>query len=433
MRESNKKEFKEIYSNSIKKEIVAFANSEGGQIYIGIDDEGRVIGIENADEAMLRITNIIRDSIKPDITMFVNCTLEKVDEKDIVLISIEQGSNKPYYLAEKGMKPSGVYVRQGTSSAPASEEAIRQMIKETDGDVFEKMRSINQELSFSETRRAFESNHMEFSEVQYQTLGIVDGAHEYTNLGLLLSDQCPYTIKCAVFEGDDSNDFQDRREFGGPLLKQLRDVFEYIELHNKLKSNFVGLYRIDQREFPEEAVREALLNCIVHRDYSFSDSTQIRLYQDKIEFVSIGGLLKGIELEDVLMGMSICRNKKLAEVFFRLNLIESYGTGLDKIQKSYKNNNSEPEILSTKNIFKIVLPKLLRENSSKNSMGSVISDEEEKILKYAGTHNDFSRTDIDKLLRTSQPTSSRLLKKMIEKGLLESHGNSKNTRYNLKK
>ena len=248
-----------------------------------------------------------------------------------------------------------------------------------------------------------------------------------------MSDQCPYTIKCAVFEGDDSNDFQDRREFGGPLLKQLRDVFEYIELHNKLKSNFVGLYRIDQREFPEEAVREALLNCIVHRDYSFSDSTQIRLYQDKIEFVSIGGLLKGIELEDVLMGMSICRNKKLAEVFFRLNLIESYGTGLDKIQKSYKNNNSEPEILSTKNIFKIVLPKLLRENSSKNSMGSVISDEEEKILKYAGTHNDFSRTDIDKLLRTSQPTSSRLLKKMIEKGLLESHGNSKNTRYNLKK
>lgn len=124
--------------------------------------------------------------------------------------------------------------------------------------------------------------------------------------------------------------FKDRREFGGSLMKQMNDIYEYIDFRNQTRATIEKLSRIDVRDYPEIAVREALLNLLVHRDYSYSASALISLYDDRIEFVSIGGLMPGIDLEDVLAGLSVCRNQNLANVFYRLHLIEAYGTGLTK-------------------------------------------------------------------------------------------------------
>lgn len=426
--ESEKIELKEILVDEVKKEIVAFANSEGGKIYIGIKDDGTVVGLDNPEEISLQATNMIRDAIKPDVTMFAKCSIASMDDKEILVIDVEQGTNKPYYIARNGMKPSGVFLRQGVSSAPASEDAIRQMIKETDGDIFENMRSMNQELTFGYAKKIFEEKNLEFTEMQYQTLGIVNQNLEYTNLGLLLSDQCPYSIKCAVFADEDSYDFQDRNEFSGSVLKQLNDTFEFIKIHNRLKSTFEGLYRIDQNDFPEGAVREALLNCIVHRDYAYSASTQVRIYPNKLEFVSVGGLLKGISLEDVLAGLSICRNKKLADLFFRLKLIESYGTGLGKIENAYKTNFEKPSIVANNNSFKIELPALTQNIIAESDN---TSDYENKIIMYANKHGMFSRVEMEKLLNLSQATVNRILKAMVIEGKLKKEGNGKNTRYKL--
>lgn len=141
-------ELKETIVEDIKKEITAFANSEGGTLYIGINDQGEVVGVEDVDEVMLQASNMIRDAIKPDVTMFVNYVHEQLEQKDIIKITVQKGTDSPYYIAKKGLRPEGVYVRQGASSVPASEHAIRRMIKETDGDTFEVMRSLNQELTF---------------------------------------------------------------------------------------------------------------------------------------------------------------------------------------------------------------------------------------------------------------------------------------------
>lgn len=193
-----------------------------------------------------------------------------MEDCQVVAVHILRGTNRPYYLAGKGLRPEGVYVRRGTSAYPASEEAIRQMIKETDGDSCEQMRCLNQDLTFKAAEEEFARRNVAFGSEQKKTLGLLNSEDLYTNLGLLLSDQCPHTVKAAVFEGIGQSVFRNRKEFTGSLLKQMNEVYEFIDFHNQLHASFEKLYRIDTRDYPEEAVREALLNSLVHRDYAIS-------------------------------------------------------------------------------------------------------------------------------------------------------------------
>ena len=303
-------ELKREYTTDIKKEIVAFANTDGGDVYIGISDDGKVEGVAHPEKVLSQVTNTIRDGIRPDLTMFTNCRIKSVEGRKIVAISVTRGTARPYYLTEKGLKPSGVYVRHATSSNPASEEAIRRMIKETDGDRFERARSMEQELTFNTAKKEFAKRNTGFGENQMKALGIMNADGLYTNLGLLLSDQCVHTIKIACFEGVRKSEFKDRREFEGSILRQLQDSYDYIGMFNKLHAAYSGLERVERRDYPEVAIREALLNAIVHRDYSFSGSTLISIFEDRIEFVSLGGLVSGLSIADIMNGASQARNEK---------------------------------------------------------------------------------------------------------------------------
>jgi ATP-dependent DNA helicase RecG len=245
-KETHTIELKREFIPDIKKEVVAFANAESGVIYVGIDDNGEVIGVESSEKVMLQIMNMLRDSIKPDITMFTSCDVINIDSKEVIEIAVQRGTNMPYYISDKGLKLTGVFVRQGTASAPASENAIRNMIKETDGDKFEEIKSFNQDLTFEDTLREFKRRGLELTEVQMRTLGFISLDNIYTNLGLLLSDQCTHTIKVAVFSGVSKSEFKDRREFEGSLLKQMTTAYEFIDLINKTRAEFVGLERIDK-------------------------------------------------------------------------------------------------------------------------------------------------------------------------------------------
>ncbi len=202
-------------------------------------------------------------------------------------------------------------------------------------------------MTFEYANLEFQSNNLNFNQAHMKTLGVQDNEGLYTNLGLLLSEQCIHNIKVACFEGEDKNIFKDRRKFSGSILKQLSDSFKYIDLFNKTKATFAGLTRIDKRDYPPEAIREALINSIVHREYSFSGSTLINIFDDLIEFVSLGGLVPGLALEDIMIGVSQCRNEKLANIFYRLKLIEAYGTGISKIIASYNNSANKPVINAT--------------------------------------------------------------------------------------
>ena len=443
-RESETVELKEVVVDDIKKEIIAFANCDGGKLYIGVRDDGTVIGLDNADSVSLQISNMVRDAIKPDITMFLHYETIVENGKNVVAVDIQRGTDRPYYLAKKGMRPEGVYVRQGYSSVPATDTAIRRMIKETDGDRFEAMRCLNQDLTFEATKKEFELRKTDFGPQQMRTLKLIDQDGLYSNLALLLSDQCVHTIKVAVFQGTDQTIFKDRREFTGSLMQQMNEVYDFIDFRNQTRATIEKLYRVDVRDYPEVAVREALLNLLVHRDYSFSASAFISIYEDRIEFVSIGGLMPGIDLEDVMVGISVCRNQDLANVFYRLHLIEVYGTGMGKIMKAYESMQVKPVIETTKNAFKIILPNINAKYETENATVKTksdtpvtvhtekeLSDEEEKILEYARKYGAITRNDVIGLLEVSASTAARVIRKMVKTNLLEQKGKARNTHYTI--
>ena len=423
-------EFKVQFTEEIYKEVIAFANTDGGIIYVGIDDNGNVIGLNDVDKEYTRITNGIRDAIMPDVTMFVRFTIQ---ENKVVRITVNEGTNKPYYLKGKGLKPSGVYVRQGTSSASASPEKIRQMIKESDGDNFEEMRSMNQELTFTAASDAFQKYGVDFSKEKYRVLGITHNNDSlYTNLAMIISDQCRHTVKVAVF-GDEANTmFRDSREFSGSIFKQLEDTYRYLMLCNNNASTFEGLKRIDKYDYPEEAIREALLNAIVHRDYGFSGSIIININDKEAEFISIGGLLPGLMPDDIRSGISQPRNKNLAEIFHRLHLIESYGTGIRKIYSLYSNCSAQPRIEVTNNTFKIVLPNMNKIDLSESSNKTPTTPQMCLILDHIANNGYITDDEIGSLLCLKKTRIFTLTKQMRELGLIVVNGRGKNKKYLLK-
>lgn len=444
-RESETVELKESVVDDIKKEIIAFVNCDGGRLYVGVRDDGTVAGIENPDEAALQISNMARDTIKPDVTIFLQYETLEENGKQIIAVDIQRGTQRPYYISRKGMRPEGVYVRQGYSSVPATDTMIRQMIKETDGDRFEAMRCLNQELTFEATEKEFKLCNVDFGRQQRRTLKLVDQDGIYSNLALLLSDQCAHTIKVAVFQGNDQSVFKDRREFTGSLMRQMNEVYDFIDFRNQTRATINKLLRTDVRDYPETAVREALLNMLVHRDYSFSASALISIYTDRIEFMSVGGLLSGIELEDVLAGLSVCRNQSLADVFYRLRLIEAYGTGLKKMMAAYADEREKPIIKTTKNSFKVTLPNINAKYNTDirvTSRGEVASsfpvpdeekgyDDERTIWELARSRGKITRSDVEKQLEVSASTASRILRRMVKNKILIQCGQARSTKYTL--
>lgn len=433
--ESERIEYKSQMIDDIYKEVIAFANTDGGVIYLGIDDKGDLVGIDNVDETYTRLTNGIRDAIAPDVTMFVRYVLQ---ENKVIQIEVGEGSYKPYYLKSKGMKPTGVYVRQGTSSVQASPDQIRQMIKASDGDTYEDARSLEQELTFHAAATAFDRYGVEFSVEKYRALGMTQN-DIYTNLALLLSDQCHHTTKIAVFKDELCTEFRDSKEFGGSVFQQFEDAVNYLALCNKTVSTIKGVVRTDKQDYPEEALREALLNALVHRDYGFSGSIIINVNDSKMEFISLGGLLPGLSTEDIRIGVSQPRNKKLAEVFHRLRLIESYGTGIRRIFKLYETCPVQPTIEATAHAFKIVLPNM-------NAVGPghehtpaavskapvTISPQMKTVLDYLEEYGEMTDEDLQDLLNIKKTRAYLLARQMNEGGLLEIVGRGSSKKYKLK-
>ena len=432
MQETERIEFKRMVTDDIAKEVIAFANAEGGAIYIGVADDGTPVGLADFDAEYTRLTNIIRDAVLPDVTVFVHYT--KMDG-DWIRVDVNEGSSKPYYLKKHGLKPSGVYVRQGASAAPASSEKIRQMIKDSDGDTFEALRSLEQDLTFTAAEETFARYHVEFDPSKTIALGLENPRdHQYTNLALLLSDQCKHTVKIAVFADLDNTEFRDQKEFGGSLFRQLDDTYQYLRLCNRTASRIEGLERVDTPDYPEEALREALLNALVHRDYSFSGSIIINVNDARIEFISLGGLMPGLSLEDIRSGISQPRNRNLAEVFHRLRLIESYGTGIRRIFHLYKGCPVAPEIHVTPNAFRLVLPNQNRNPSelSHSSAGAPQAGHNPQqlmILKAIPENGSITEPQVMELLHVKKTRAYTVLREMVRSGLLVATGRGVTKKY----
>ena len=454
-KESETTEFKRTFGANIGKEVVAFANTHGGSLFIGVEDDGTVSGVENAGDTVLQVTNCLRDSIRPDVMPFVSVREDAIGGKAVVAVHVNRGTRRPYHLASKGPRPEGVFVRQGSASVPASEAAIVRMIKETDGDSFEDALSLEQNLTFDVAKREFEMRDTPLGESHMRTLGMVNAEGLFTNLALLLSDQCPPFVKVAVFQGrKDDRTFvaRDRKEFSGSLFQQLNDAYAYVDFRNGTAAKYSGLHRTDARDYPEEALREALVNAVVHRSYELNAPTLIKLYDDRLEITSPGGLPSGIAMEDLELEISIQRNPKLANVFYRLQLIEAYGFGIQMIKAAYRDSALAPTIDVTPNFFRMTLPntngtdpdgasedntddagaQLLPQDDATSDAASPNPTLSERVTSFARRQNaPFRRKDVEQALGIGRSTAGNVLRELVAGNVLDASGEGPSRTYRL--
>jgi ATP-dependent DNA helicase RecG len=433
MIESSQIEFKREYTNKINIVLLSFLNADGGTLYIGIDNAGKAVGVDDADSLLLKTINSFRDSVIPDPTGYITANPVKRGGKTVIEVIVERGEMIPYCLKSHGLVPKGVYVRVGNESVPASREHIRQMIRDnSDGKFIEEL-SPEQKLTFNYASKLFEEKDIVFGKTQKQTLGLIRADGRFSNLALILSDQCPYSIKAAIFQGTTKEQFKDRKEFSGSVFKQIDECLAYLNVYNKIASSFEGAYRVDHPDYPVIVLREALLNAVIHRDYYIDGSILVSMFENRLEIMSLGGIMPGVTKELMLAGVSVPRNEKLAAVFHRIKLIEAYGTGIPRIFDSYAEYDRTPEIPITNDGFLISLPNLNYAASigTSSKLKSKNSSKSEQLITEKFNGQTFSKEQAAETLGMSVSGAYKLLARMSERELLSQTKSGKQIIYSV--
>ncbi len=418
MLENTVVEWKREYNQKGRNTMLAFLNTEGGTLYIGISDDGTIYGVEgDVDFEARKVATSFRDAVTPDPSGYFKVEPEMRDGKSVIVATVERGSAVPYCYASYGLVPQGVYVRVGSNTVTAAREHIRQMIKDNGTGQFIVELSIDQGLTFEYAEKTFAEKDIGFGERQKQSLGLIRPDGRYTNLALLLSDQCPYTTKAAIFEGTTKEKFKDRKEFTGSLFKQMDDVLAYLHVYNRVHGAIEGAYRVDYPDYHDVVLRESYINALIHRDYYIEGSILVSMFDDRLEIMSLGGAMPGVTHDLMLTGVSVARNEKLAQIFYRLNIIEAFGTGIPRIFSSYGDKAVKPEIPVVDGGFLIRLPNL-NYHADKVADENMTAGSSERRLLMAFPDESFTKEDAAEALNMTVSGAYKVLRRMKEQGLI---------------
>jgi ATP-dependent DNA helicase RecG len=391
---------------------------------------------------MLQIVNELRSKITPDIMVCSNIAVDNLGDKQVIHITVTPGGATPYYLKSKGPVPDGVYVRRGLSSVHASREAITQLLLRGLNYSWEDAECPFQELTFEQSRSVFRRHNLSLEQNNMMTLGFYNDRQKYTNLAYAFSDQFAYSVKIARFTGNNKMEFLDRRELSGSLLQLADSVYDYVSMFNSLPAKIVEKYRVEQHDYPDVAIRELIYNMLIHRNYIIQASSFINIYDDRMEFLSLGGLVSGVTKQSLYDGVSVPRNAKIANIFYRLNLIEAYGTGLLRIIESYNQKSAKPLILPTESEFRVILPNENYGLGIKENLPEGLTQEQQKIyatiakksheneiLENSGGFCGLSKEELQNLTGQTKDSVRRSLEKLIRLELVKKVGAGRATRY----
>ena len=448
-------------SEKYMKTIVAFANTQGGKLIVGIDDKTHeIVGVTNEIlfQLMDGIANAISDSCMPQIIPDIEP--RTIDGKTVIIVSVEAGKNRPYYLKSKG-KENGTYIRVAGTSRQAFPEKIRELEMEGARISWDELTCVGYPVSKEATEKLC-SNIENFREkagmtersvkkeqlINWKILKQSEGQLLATNAyALLTSDYFPFSkTQCAVFKGTDRAVFLDKREFTGPIYTQIEEAVDFVLRNIRLGATIDGLVRKEKYELPPEAIREMIINAHCHRNLLDESCIQVAVYDDRLEVTSPGGLYNGLTYEEVMNGHSKIRNKAIANIFSQMGLVEAWGSGIKRIFDAAKEYDlPEPKFQEFDNMFRV---ELFRNNSMTES-GKEAGESSEKVRRRDGEGSDIIRgyelSDTQKkivnlLLYDRQLSAAKIaeqlgmgsrsieknIKKLKELGILIRHGSPKN-------
>lgn len=420
LKENTQLELKERMSNSVLKTISAYANFGDGKIMIGIKDDGSVIGVDDVKTVRLSIEHTINDSISPRPEYSIHEVL--LEEKPVVEINVRRGRNVPYLY--KG----SAYRRMDTSTSEIQEAELFDLMLQKRNLTYDALESKQQALTFTTLERLL---HEKLGITQTDqnvliSLGLFKDGKFNTAAELLSEDNdLGNTALDIIRFGETTSIFLDRiRLEKGSVLVQYQKALDLYDQYYKPVQVIEGMERITKIRIPESAYREAVANAIIHRDYLAAGNIQIAMFQDRITVSSPGGLPQGITRENYLNDLvSVPRNPILAGVFFRLGIIELFGTGIVRIKDAYADYAVKPFFKIDQTRIEVTLPVI--------PIDGILSDSE-KILSELAMHRVLSRSRAEQLTGKSKAQVIALLDQLIQAKKIVRIGSGPATRYQLK-
>ena len=426
------------------KTVSAFANGIGGSIYFGVSDDRIVVGLDNPQQAAEQISEIIKVRIEPAIK---NIVLEplRVDGKEILRVQISAGMNTPYYYTGDGNKAA--YYRIGNESAPAPAAVLNELL----------MKGLNQTFDALETKYRFSDYSYTLFEAtykqktgnsidkpkDYQSFNMVSSNDTLTFVGALFADQSPIyqsRVFCTRWNGLKKGglyvDALDNDEFQSNAISLLTDALKFVRHNSSVKWKKTGTGRIEMPDYPSEAVHEALVNALVHRDYMIQGSEiHVDMYDDRLEIVSPGGLPDGKRIQDLDIDdvASIRRNPVICDIFSRLKLMERRGSGLRKIIDQYP-DDIVPSFRSTAQSFIVMLPNLSHKIASTPNGDDVgddigvdigVESNADLILNAIAGDPEITQKYLALITGLSTRTVSREIKELRDSGKIQRFGSDR--------
>ena len=335
--ETNRIENKEQLNDDFEQEVIAFLNyKEGGIIYVGINKNGQVVGVENTDLTQLQIKDRIKNNIQPSTLGLFDVTVETIDNKEIIKVIISSGTEKPYYLRKKGRTPEGCYVRVGSSKERMTERMIDDMYARRIKNTLKEIDSPRQELTFNQLKIYYEEHGLKLNDNFLQNLDLLTSEGKYNYNAFLLADENNISIKLVKYVGTNKLELLENMEYGNRcLITATQRLLDRLDVENTTYAKIEYFGRKEQEKIDSKALKEAVINAIVHNDYSYGNSPIVELYSDRVEITSAGGLPQELSQEEFLEGVTAPRNKELIRVFKDVELIENIGSGVLRILNAY--------------------------------------------------------------------------------------------------
>ncbi len=412
MRETRNLEFKESISSTFLKTVSAFANYDGGQILFGVADDGTVHGIEQPVQACLDIENRINDNIDP----VPEYTLQVNDKTSVVTLTVREGPHKPYLYKSKA------YHRSDSATVEVDRPELMRLILEGRNESFEEQPARKEDLTFKtlENKLKQELRLSSVTHDTFRTLELCRDDGRFNIAGELLADTNSFSGTDMVRFGDSISILRDRETCAGKSILEQYDqaVAMYRKYYQYEEIRGIARERIEQ--IPEAAFREAVANALVHRTWDVDAHIHISMFPDRIEIISPGGLPKGMSREEYLRGgVSILRNRIIGNVFYRLRMIERFGTGILRINEAYSESRIKPQFETTANSIRILLPVVSNQNLT----------DDENIVYASVRSRESSSTQIMQATGFGKSKTLSILKKLISLGIVREEGNGRGKRY----
>lgn len=427
MKEGNRVEFKRELSSKVdlEKEVIAFLNNqEGGVIYIGIDNEGNIVGVTQPDMIMLSIKDRIKNNIAPSAMGLFDIILEEHEKGSIIKVIVASGSEKPYFKKKYGMTEKGCFIRIGSSTEIMDQVTIEKLFAGRTRNSIGKIKSPRQDLSFEQLRIYYEERKKPLNKHFKTNLELLNENRDLNYAAYLLADENGMSVKVAKYEDETRVDLIESNEYGYcSLIKATKSVLDKLDTENFTRTKITGKERIEQRQWSEIALREAVINAMVHADYTREIPPKFEIFSDRIEITSAGSLPDRMTQDEFFEGFSIPRNKELMRIFKDLEMVEQLGTGIHRILNYY----GKDSFCFTENFTRVTFPnaeKSLRQEVGQE-FGLKLTNNQTKIIELIATNPNITIVGMAAAVGISTTSIENNLKRLQDLEIIKRTGSKK--------